>query len=110
MASQNFSYTKISELPSASELANADLFVVNHNGTTSKMTWQQLMGIIDANVTHDLSALTARVSALETAESQLANTVSDLASRVTDLEGTVNNIITAGFNLIGVDTTPQNNG
>lgn len=105
MASQEFTYKKVSQLPSANELANADVFIVNHNGNTCKMTWQVLMAIIDGSVTHDVSALTERVTALENTVSSLATTVSTLATTVNDLNTTVNNIITAGFNLIGVDTS-----
>lgn len=54
------------------------------------------MNIINSKVTHDLSELTQRIESVENATSTLATTVSED-------NATINNIITAGFNLIGID-------
>lgn len=96
MASQILDYKKISELPSVQEVADNDVLVLNHNGVTSKISFVDLMAIINSKVTHDLSEITQRVASVESATRTLATTVSE------DNE-TINNIITAGFNLIGID-------
>lgn len=96
MATQILDYKKISELPSVDEIADNDVLVLNHNGITSKISFVDLMAIINSKVTHDLSAVERRISSLETATSTLATTVSED-------NATINNIITAGFNLIGID-------
>lgn len=43
MASQPFTYTKISELPSANTVNDSDVLIVNHNNKTSKITFGELM-------------------------------------------------------------------
>lgn len=96
MATQILDYKKISELPSVNVVADNDVLVLNHNGITSKISFNDLMTVIDGKVTHDLSELVRRIESVETATSTLATTVSE------DNE-TINNIITAGFNLIGID-------
>lgn len=97
MASQSFTYRKISELPSANAIGDSDILIVNHNGITSKITFKDLMAAINSKVVHDLSGIEARLSTLENATSTLATTVSDNT-------GTISNIITAGFNLIGIES------
>lgn len=97
MAIQNFSYTKVSELPLVNQISNDDVIIINHNGVTSKMTYSQFKELIQSSIDSEITALTTRVTTLE-------NSTSSLATRVTESEGTINNIITAGFNLIGVDT------
>ncbi len=96
MASQELSYTKISQLIETNTINDNSVFVVNVNGVTKKIKFSTLRDAIDDAIEADVSALTTRVTTLETSVGQLTTTVSDLA-------GTVNNIITAGFNLIGVD-------
>lgn len=97
MASQPFTYKKISELPSANTINDSDVLIVNHNGKTSKITFEDLMSVINAKVVHDLSGIESRLTNVENATSRLATTVSDNT-------GTINNIITAGFNLIGIES------
>ena len=96
MASQELSYTKISQLIETNTINDNSVFVVNVNGVTKKIKFSTLRDAIDDAIEADVSALTTRVTTLETSVGQLTTTVSDLA-------GTVNNIITAGFNLIGID-------
>lgn len=96
MATQVLDYKKISELPPVTAVGDNDVLVLNHSGVTSKIKFSDLMIIINSKVTHDLSTLTARIDILET-------TTSNLATTVTDNSETINNIITAGFNLIGID-------
>lgn len=101
MASQDLSYTKISQLIETNVINDNSVFVVNVNDVTYKIKFSTLRDAIDDTIQADITALTGRVSTLE-------STVSTLASTVSDLSGTVSNIITAGFNLIGVDTAPSN--
>lgn len=96
MATKILDYKKISELPSVQEVADNDVLVLNHNGITSKISFADLMTIINSKVTHDLSELTQRIESVE-------NTTSTLATTVSEDNATINNIITAGFNLIGID-------
>lgn len=98
MASQNFQYTKVSELPLVTTISNDDVIIVNHSGVTSKMSYASFKELVQAEVETEITALTQRVTTLESA-------VSSLGTRLTDAEGTINNIITAGFNLIGVDAS-----
>lgn len=97
MATQPFTYKKISELPSANTINDSDVIIVNHNGKTSKMTFADLMEVINTKVVHDLSGIESRLTNVENATSTLATTVNDNT-------GTINNIITAGFNLIGIES------
>ncbi len=96
MAVQNLDYTKVSELPVASAVNDTDVLIINHNNVTSKIEFSVLMAIIDSKVTHDLTAITEELNELKTTVTSLANTVNEQTQ-------TINNIITAGFNLIGVD-------
>ena len=96
MAVQNFDYTKISELPLVSEVDDEDVLVINHTGRTSKIKYSALKDLISATITADVDALEQRVNTL-------TSTTSELATTVADHTGTINNIITAGFNLIGID-------
>lgn len=96
MASKPFTYKKISELPSANTINDSDVIIVNHIGKTSKITFEDLMKVINAKVVHDLSGLESRLTNVENATSTLAATVSDNT-------GTIDNIIAAGFNLIGTE-------
>ena len=96
MATQILDYKKISELPSVNELADNDVLVLNHNGITSKISFVNLMAIINSKVTHDLSTIEQRVNSIESATTTLATTVAED-------NATINNIINAGFNLIGID-------
>ena len=61
-----------------------------------KISFSDLMTIIDSKVTHNLSEIEQRISSVENATSTLATTVSED-------NATINNIITTGFNLIGID-------
>lgn len=96
MAVQVLDYKKISQLPSVTTVGDNDVLVLNHSGVTSKIKFSDLMSIINSKVTHDVSALEARITSLE-------GTTSTLATTVADDTATINNIITAGFNLIGID-------
>lgn len=93
---QELIFTRISELPPTTTIADDDVLVVNHLGKTSKITFANLMTIINEQVVHDLSDVLKRLTQLETTTSTLATTVSDQSE-------TIDNIITAGFNLIGID-------
>lgn len=103
MASQDLSYTKISQLIETNTINDNSVFIVNVNNITYKIKFSTLRDAIDDTIESDITALTTRVATLESTVTTLATTVSDLA-------GTVNNIITAGFNLIGIDPAPSNNG
>lgn len=96
MAVQNFEYTKVSELPVANTVNDTDILIINHDNVTSKIEFSALMEIIDSKVTHDLSAITEDLN-------ELKGKVSSLTTIVNEQTQTINNIITAGFNLIGVD-------
>ena len=96
MAVQNFDYIKISELTAVTEVGDEDVLVINHSGKTSKIKYSVLKGLLQNDITADIEELTNRVNTLST-------TMSELASTVSDNSGTINNIITAGFNLIGID-------
>lgn len=106
MVSQEFTYTKISQLIETGVINNDSVFVINIDGVTKKVKYSTLFNAIKSSIDTDITSLATRVSTLETSVSSLASTVSDLT-------GTVNNIITAGFNLIGMDLpveSGQNNG
>ena len=45
MAVQTFTYKKVSQLPSVSQLAESDVFIVNKDGETSKITLDDLITI-----------------------------------------------------------------
>ena len=94
---QQLQYLKISELPSASVAVDNDVLIINHDGITSKIKFSDLMSIINEGITTDITDITERLSKVETATSTLATTVKDNTE-------TISNIITAGFNLIGIDT------
>jgi hypothetical protein len=96
MSAQTFEYTKVSQLPAVTDLANSDVFIVNASGRTSKISLTNLIAIINASISQDISSLTSRVTTLE-------GTTSSLASTVSDNSQTIDNIVAAGFNLIGVD-------
>lgn len=95
MAGQDFTYKKISQLPNATNIAPTDV-LINANGVTSKVTWSKLLQLINTDLTDELSALTDRITAVET-------NYTTLASATSDNSATISNIITAGFNLIGVE-------
>lgn len=97
MGVQTFTYKKVSELPSVSQLAESDVFIVNKSGETSKITLADLIAIFNGAIETDISEIKTRLGVLE-------NTTSTLATNVSDNTTTINNIITAGFNLIGVNT------
>lgn len=90
----DFTYKKISQLPQVTTLASTDVFIVNASGHTSKISLSDLIKIVTSNIS--LTALEDRVDALET-------TTTNLGTTVTAQGTTINNIITAGFNLIGVE-------
>lgn len=89
-----FKYKKISSLPPVTNLTDTDVFIVNANGTTSKIALSDLARIIVSSL--DLTSLESRISGVETTTSTLTTTVNEQAT-------TIENIITAGFNLIGVE-------
>ena len=74
-----------------------NVFIVNKSGETSKITLADLIAIFNGAIETDISEIKTRLGVLE-------NTTSTLATNVSDNTTTINNIITAGFNLIGVDT------
>lgn len=98
MSVQQFDYTKISELPSTSSISNNDVIIINHNGVTSKISASDLLIWINNNVTVDLTSLTNRVAALE-------GSMTTLSATVGDNSGTINNIISAGPGLLGIDVS-----
>lgn len=57
----------------------------------------------------NITSLGGRVDTVEGSITSLGNRLTGAETNITDLTGTVNNIITAGFNLIGIDTAPANN-
>ena len=97
MAAQILDYTKISELNEVNQVANDDVIVINHNGVTSKMKYSTLKNLLINEISVDITALTQRVATLESSVSAIGTTQAEHTQ-------TINNIITAGFNLIGVDT------
>lgn len=107
MASQNFQYTKISELGSSTTLTDDSVIVINVGNVTKKMTIASLKTNILSAINTAISGLTTRVGDLETAVTGLGTRMGAVEGDVTDLEGTVSNIITAGFNLIGIDTSNE---
>jgi hypothetical protein len=102
MSAQSLSFTKVSQLPATTQISDSDVIIVNHNGVTSKMLYSDFKNLIQSDIDAEVDALTTRVSTLE-------NTCSSLATRVATLEATVNNIITASFNLIGIDAPAKKN-
>jgi hypothetical protein len=102
MSAQSLSFTKVSQLPATTQISDSDVIIVNHNGVTSKMLYSDFKNLIQSDIDAEVDALTTRVSTLET-------TCSSLATRVATLEATVNNIITASFNLIGIDAPSKKN-
>ena len=107
MASQTLQYTKISDLTASTTLTDDSVIVINVGNVTKKMTIANLKSNILSAITGDITALTTRVGNLETAVTGLGTRMSAAEGDITDLEGTVNNIITAGFNLIGVDAPTE---
>lgn len=97
MAVQEFKYLKVSELPIVNNVSNEDVLVINHDGVTSKIKFTDLVNIINRQISGDIDSIESRLNTVEGALTTLASTVSDNT-------GTINNIITAGFNLIGADT------
>jgi len=96
MAGQDFTYKKISQLPSATAIAPTDVLVINANGITSKVAWSKLLSLITVDLTDELNALSTRIATLETNYATLTTATSNNSA-------TISNIITAGFNLIGVE-------
>ncbi len=108
MAAQNFQYTKISELPSTNTATDDSVMVINVGNETKKISYGILKGLITSAVSQAVAQLTNRVSNLETSVSSLNTRMGTAESSIADLQGTVNNIITAGFNLIGIDSASTN--
>ena len=102
MAVQDFTYTKISELTESLSIDNDTVFPITIGGVTKKIKYSTLLSAISTAIGTDISALAQRVTTLE-------GSVSSLGSTVSDQTGTINNIITAGFNVIGMDLPVQNN-
>ena len=102
MAVQDFTYTKISQLTESSTINNDTVFPITIDNTTKKIKYSTLLNAISAAIGTDISALAQRVTTLE-------GSVSSLGSTVSDHTGTINNIVTAGFNLIGMDLPVSNN-
>lgn len=94
MASKEFTYTKISELPDIATLKESDIFIVNQDGTTSKTTLTKIAEHISTLITNDIEELNKEIQTLKSNYSTLSTTVQEQ-------DETINNIITAGFNLIG---------
>lgn len=103
MAVQDLSYTKISELIETNVINNDSVFVINVNNVTYKIKYVTLFNAISAAISTDITALTNRVTALETS-------VTTMATNVAEMSQTINNIIAAGMNLIGVDLPPSQGG
>ena len=92
--SDTFEYKKVSQLPTASSVSATDVIVMNINGKTSKVAVSALVDFVKTQVS---------TSALEGKVTELTNNMATLSSSVTANTETINNIITAGFNIIGVD-------
>ena len=107
MASQTLQYTKISDLSASTTLTDDSVIVINVGNVTKKMTIAAFKANVLSAIASQITALTSRVGDLETAVSGLGTRMTTAEGDITDLEGTVNNIITAGFNLIGVDTPSE---
>lgn len=107
MASQTLQYTKISDLSASTTLTDDSVIVINVGNVTKKMTIASLKANILSAISAQITALTTRVGDLETAVTGLGTRMTAAEGDITDLEGTVNNIITAGFNLIGVDAPTE---
>lgn len=102
MAIQDFTYTKISQLPESLTIDSNTVFPITIGGVTKKITYGTLLTAISAVISGDITSLTQRVATLE-------NSVSSLGATVADHTGTIDNIITAGFNVIGMDLPVQTN-
>lgn len=102
MAVQDFTYTKISKLTESLSIDNDTVFPITIGGVTKKIKYSTLLSAIATAIGSDISALTQRVATLE-------GSVSNLGTTVSDHTGTINNIITAGFNVIGVDLPVESN-
>ena len=63
------------------------------------------VGTAESNIT----SLGNRVGTAESNITSLGGRLTTAEGNITDLNGTVGNIITAGFNLIGIDEAPANN-
>lgn len=96
MAVQEFKYVKVSELPLATTIGDEDVVVINHAGKTSKIKFSDLLTVITQAITTETSQIKKDIDELNTKYSTLSSAVSDNT-------GTITNIITAGFNLIGID-------
>jgi hypothetical protein len=100
-------YTKISDLSTSTTLTDDSVIVINVGNVTKKMTIAALKSNILNAISQQITQLTNSVSNLETAVSELGTRMGTAEGDITDLEVTVNNIITAGFNLIGVDAPTE---
>ncbi len=96
MAVQEFKYVKVSELPLATTIGDEDVVVINHAGKTSKIKFSDLLTVITQAITTETSQIKKDIDELNTKYGTLSSAVSDNT-------GTITNIITAGFNLIGID-------
>ena len=108
MAAQSFQYTKISELTSTTTATDDSLLVINVGGDTKKITYGILKNLITSAISSSLTALTTRVTTLETSVTNLTTRVGTAENSITDMSGTIDNIIAAGFNLIGIDDSSEN--
>jgi len=107
MHGQTLQYTKISDLSAISTLTDDSVIVINVGNITKKMTIAAFKSNILNAISQQISQLTSRVGNLETAVSGLGTRMDTAEGDITDLEDTVNNIIAAGFNLIGVDAPTE---
>ena len=61
------------------------------------------------SVENSVTSVSGRVTTAESNITSLGNRLTTAEGNITDLTGSVNNIVTAGFNLIGIDTASANN-
>lgn len=92
--SEQFEYRKISQLPEVNNIAATDVFVMNANGKTSKVTLATLIAYIKTAV--DVTAIAEQIETMNTNITKLGE---DIATN----SATIDNIIAAGFNIIGID-------
>lgn len=87
-------YKKISQLPAATAVGDNDIFVMNANGKTCKVSLSTIVSYVVSQI--NLNAVEQRLKGVEDSVTNLSNTVAENS-------GSIDNIIAAGFNLIGID-------
>ena len=101
---------------------SGDITSLSNRLTTAEGNITTLSGRVDtdeSNITslgnrvtsaeNSITSVSGRVDTAESNITSLGNRLTTAEGNITDLSGTVNNIVTAGFNLIGIDTVQANN-